>query len=69
MVAGGGGRANGAGRRALKQAAADQGFGLFVPPVALCTDNAAMIAAAGARRLALGERSPMDLSAEPRLRL
>jgi len=69
LVAGGGVLANGAVRQALEQAAADHGFSLFVPPVALCTDNAAMIAAAGARRLALGERSPLDLNAEPRLRL
>ena len=69
LVAGGGVLANGAVRQALERAAAKEGFSLFVPPVALCTDNAAMIAAAGARRLARGERSPLDLNAEPRLRL
>lgn len=35
------------------------------PPLALCTDNAAMIAVAGAYRLARGERSGLDLNAEP----
>ena len=69
LVAGGGVLANGAVRQALERAAADAGFDLFVPPVALCTDNAAMIAAAGSRRLAMGQRSLLDLNAEPRLRL
>ena len=69
LVAGGGVLANGVVRQALEQAASEQGFKLFIPPVSLCTDNAAMIAAAGTRRLARGERSPLDLNAEPRLRL
>ena len=69
LVAGGGVLANGAVRLALERAATEQGFELFIPPVSLCTDNAAMIAAAGTRRLMLGERSPLDLNAEPRLRL
>ncbi len=69
LVAGGGVLANGAVRGALEQAAAEQGFSVHVPPVALCTDNAAMIAAAGARRLARGERDGLDMNAEPRLRL
>jgi N6-L-threonylcarbamoyladenine synthase len=35
---------------------------LFVPPFASCTDNAAMIAYAGAQRLVAGENDGMDLS-------
>ena len=36
------------------------------PPLALCTDNAAMIAYAGAELLALGQRDDLTLSARPR---
>ncbi len=39
---------------ALRAAAIAQGFQSFVPPAALCTDNAAMIARAGAERCAAG---------------
>ncbi len=35
---------------------------LFVPPFASCTDNAAMIAYAGAQRLVAGEKDGMDLA-------
>lgn len=35
---------------------------LFVPPFASCTDNAAMIAYAGAQRLVAGERDEMGLA-------
>ena len=40
---------------------------VLIPPVRYCTDNAAMIAAAGHFRWAAGERSPLDLDALPSL--
>jgi len=42
---------------------------VFVPSLALSTDNAAMIAAAGLRKLRAGERSDWTLSADASLRL
>ncbi len=51
--------------------AAGEAAGLRVqyPPLELCTDNAAMIACAGAARAARGERSSLDIGADPNLRL
>jgi N6-L-threonylcarbamoyladenine synthase len=42
---------------------------LIVPRPGLCTDNGAMIGAAGARRFTAGERSGLDLDARPSLPL
>ncbi len=36
---------------------------VYVPSIALATDNAAMIAAAGLRKLERGESSPLDFNA------
>jgi N6-L-threonylcarbamoyladenine synthase len=54
LVAAGGVAANEAIRKALQRSAFEAGTALVVPPAALCTDNGAMIAWAGAERLALG---------------
>ena len=65
MVAGGV-AANRAVRRSLSDLAAEEGFGFDAPPLAYCTDNAAMIALAGAERLAAGLTDGLDAPARPR---
>jgi N6-L-threonylcarbamoyladenine synthase len=66
LVAAGGVAANQAIRGALQEVAAKAETTLIIPPPALCTDNGAMIAWAGAERLALGLTDPMDTA--PRAR-
>jgi N6-L-threonylcarbamoyladenine synthase len=66
LVAAGGVAANQAIRGALQDVAAKAQTTLIIPPPALCTDNGAMIAWAGAERLALGLVDTMD--AAPRAR-
>ncbi len=44
-----------------------EGIPVLIPRLALSTDNAAMIAAAGLRRLARGERAPLDFNAQASL--
>ncbi|MDB5549104.1 MAG: O-sialoglycoprotein endopeptidase [Tardiphaga sp.] len=66
LVAAGGVASNQAIRRALQDVAGKARIELIVPPPALCTDNGAMIAWAGAERLALGLLDDMD--AAPRAR-
>jgi tRNA N6-adenosine threonylcarbamoyltransferase len=69
VVLTGGVAANAPLRAALASEAAAQGMRLHVPPRHLCTDNAAMIAAAGTARLVAGERAPLTLNAIPDLAL
>src|SRR3954469_1353266 len=66
LVAAGGVAANQAIRSALQDVAVKAETTLIIPPPALCTDNGAMIAWAGAERLALGLID--DLNAAPRAR-
>ena len=52
--------------RALRERFQDQTeFKVHIPPLWLCTDNAAMIAAAGYYRFALGHASSLDVDVEP----
>jgi N6-L-threonylcarbamoyladenine synthase len=69
LVVCGGVAANRGLRAALAQAASEDGFRLFIPIPRYCTDNAAMIAAAGSALLARGVRSPLELSVDPGLTL
>jgi N6-L-threonylcarbamoyladenine synthase len=65
----GGVAANSLLRARIEQACVADGIGAFLPSRALCTDNAAMVAAAGHWRLVHGDRSRLDLAADPNLRL
>ncbi|MEG8027768.1 tRNA (adenosine(37)-N6)-threonylcarbamoyltransferase complex transferase subunit TsaD [Sphingomonas aerolata] len=66
LVVAGGVAANGAVRGALQTLAAARGLRFVAPPLWLCTDNAAMIAWAGAERFAAGLTDPLDTAARPR---
>lgn len=65
-VVAGGVAANKAIGGALREVAARTGAHLVIPPPALCTDNGAMIAWAGAERLALGLVDGFEVAARPR---
>lgn len=69
IVIGGGVAANTALRDRLAGEVLGLGVRLVIPRPGLCTDNGAMIGAAGARRLAAGERAGLDLDARPSLPL
>ncbi len=69
IVLGGGVAANSVLRARLAAEAEALGIPLIVPRPGLCTDNGAMIGAAGARRFLAGERSGLDLEATPSLPL
>jgi N6-L-threonylcarbamoyladenine synthase len=66
---GGGVAANRQLRQRLVAACGADGLRPFVPSLAMCTDNAAMIAAAGWWRLRSDGPSPLDVGATPNLRL
>ncbi|MEX2547084.1 MAG: tRNA (adenosine(37)-N6)-threonylcarbamoyltransferase complex transferase subunit TsaD [Chloroflexota bacterium] len=69
IVVGGGVAANSVLRARIEEAAAARGIRTVVPRPGLCTDNAAMIGAAGHFRARAGERGGSDLSAKPSLKL
>jgi N6-L-threonylcarbamoyladenine synthase len=66
LVAAGGVAANQAIRGRLETLAAEQGYDFVAPPLRWCTDNAAMIALAGAERLRLGFSDGPSFPARPR---
>jgi N6-L-threonylcarbamoyladenine synthase len=66
LVIAGGVAANGALRARLTLLAEKRGIRLVAPPLALCTDNAAMIAWAGVERLRLGLIDGLDFAPRPR---
>ncbi len=66
LAVAGGVAANKAIAAGLSGLAKARGYRLAVPPAALCTDNGAMIAWAGAERLALGLVDGLDFAARPR---
>jgi len=66
FVVAGGVAANEAIKTALQLVAQRHGFTLFAPPIALCTDNAAMIAWAGAEHLERGFIDGLSAPVKPR---
>ncbi|WP_436356520.1 tRNA (adenosine(37)-N6)-threonylcarbamoyltransferase complex transferase subunit TsaD [Brevundimonas sp. CEF1] len=66
FVVAGGVAANKTIRRTLEDLATKHGFSFLAPPLVYCTDNAAMIALAGAERLEKGLTSDIDVAARPR---
>jgi N6-L-threonylcarbamoyladenine synthase len=70
LVLSGGVAANSRLRAAVAARAAEyEGMSVFLPPVKLCTDNAAMIAVAGTHAYVRGVRAGPDLNADPAWRL
>ncbi len=65
----GGVAANGPLRRALAAQCDEAGLAAYLPTPAMCTDNAAMVAAAGWWQLAHLGPTPLDVAADPCLRL
>jgi N6-L-threonylcarbamoyladenine synthase len=69
VLLGGGVVANTRLRERMEHDGEAAGLRVLFPPLDLCTDNAAMIACVGAARLARGERTSLDIGADPNLGL
>src|SRR6266540_3503219 len=65
----GGVAANSRLRGKLERAAAERHVRVLAPSLRLCTDNGAMVACAGTFALERGERTPLDVGADPNLRI
>ncbi len=65
----GGVAANSLLRAGVEELAGEFGVVAHLPTLAMCTDNAAMIAAAGVYRLGVGQTSDLSLSADPNWQL
>jgi len=52
-------------RAVVLELCGEAGFEVFIPPVNLCLDNAAMIAGLGYHHLRAGRIAPLDLDADP----
>lgn len=65
----GGVAANSGLRGGLEKACDERGVKMFVPPLELCTDNAAMVAACGTAMVRRGRYTSLDVSPDPNLSL
>ena len=66
LVISGGVSANTRLRQAMDDLGMQRGMQVYYPALEFCTDNGAMIALAGARRLAQGQSSGLDVTVRPR---
>ncbi|MCG7346118.1 tRNA (adenosine(37)-N6)-threonylcarbamoyltransferase complex transferase subunit TsaD [Sporosarcina sp. ACRSL] len=69
VIAAGGVAANKGLRSSLDAAFEKEGIPFYVPPISLCTDNAAMIAAAGTAMYVDGKRGTMEMNGRPGMEL
>ncbi|MCM3711909.1 tRNA (adenosine(37)-N6)-threonylcarbamoyltransferase complex transferase subunit TsaD [Sporosarcina luteola] len=69
VIAAGGVAANKGLRASLDEVFEKEGIPFYVPPISLCTDNAAMIAAAGTSMFESGKRSTMEMNGRPGMEL